>query len=78
MIDFSNGSLVFALKGVVVYLNIAEAKVDEDSKSNNVVELKLDQNKIKILDLKNHYRIVSVEPVNGSNTSLVLEDIRTC
>ena len=42
MIDFSNGSFLFAYKGVVVYLNIAEAKVDEDTKSNEVVELNLD------------------------------------
>lgn len=77
MIDFSNGSFLFAHKGVVVYLNIAEAKVDEDTKSNAVVDINLDQDKIRLLDLKKNYKIISVEPVNGSNSSLVLEDIRT-
>ena len=77
MIDFSNGSFLFAYKGVVVYLNIAEAKVDEDTKSNEVVDINLGQDKIRLLDLKKNYKIISVEPVNGSNSSLVLEDIRT-
>ena len=78
MIDYFDGYVMLGFRNVLIYLRINKDVIDQTEKSDTVVEINEEKStEIKQLNLQAKYKIICIQPLGSSGTSIVLETLNT-